>query len=73
MVCSSLNHWPRSTSLQRFEQNGPKGVANQSPAFLHDGHLMLVGTLMAGELRLDETPANPVFRLKRCSQDGIHS
>jgi hypothetical protein len=48
-------------------------VANQSPAFLHDGHLMLVGTLMAGELRLDETPANPVFRLKRCSQDGIHS
>jgi hypothetical protein len=39
MRCSSLNHLPKSTSLQRREQNGPNGLANQSPDFLHVGHL----------------------------------
>src|SRR5688572_30460494 len=47
MTFSPLNHFPRSTSLHRFEQNGPYGVANQSPAFLHIGHLTIRGVLMS--------------------------
>ncbi len=39
MACSALNHLPRSTSLQRSEQNGPNFPANQSPDFLQVGHL----------------------------------
>ena len=39
MTCSPPNHLPRSTSLQRCEQNGPNFPANQSPDFLHAGHL----------------------------------
>ena len=39
MTCSPPNHLPRSTSLQRSEQNGPNLPANQSPGFWHVGHL----------------------------------
>ncbi len=35
---SSLNHLPRSNSLQRCEQNGPYFPSNQFPAFLQVGH-----------------------------------
>jgi hypothetical protein len=44
MACSSLNHFPRSTSLQRREQNGPLAPANQSPTRLHVGHLTFIAT-----------------------------
>ena len=49
MACSALNHFPRSTALQRDEQNGPYFSANQSPAFLQVGHF----TVGAGLLGLD--------------------
>lgn len=60
MACSSANHLPRSTSLHRREQNGPNGVANQSPDFLHVGHLLEVGPLILTSrvpARLDQPPA----------------
>src|SRR6185437_16289401 len=41
MACSSLNHFPRSTSLHRREQKGPQDPANQSPVRPHVGHLTL--------------------------------
>ena len=40
ITCSSPNHFPRSTSLQRCEQNGLYGPKNQLPSRLHEGHLM---------------------------------
>jgi len=40
MACSALNHLPRSTSLQRSEQNGPNLPASQSPDILQVGHLV---------------------------------
>jgi hypothetical protein len=40
MRFSWLNHLPRSTSLQRCEQNGPYLPSNQFPSFLQLGHLM---------------------------------
>ena len=46
MAFSWLNHFPRSTSRQRFEQKGLKGVENQSPIFLQDGHWILAGEFM---------------------------
>ena len=39
MTCSPPSHLPRSINLQRFEQNGPHGAANQSPDFLHVGQV----------------------------------
>ena len=55
MACSSPNHLPRSISLQRLEQKGPNGVANQSPRRLQLGHLIWAALLMPmGEL-------NPAF------------
>src|SRR6185312_1457007 len=42
IVCSSPNHFPKSTSLQRCEQNGPYFPANQSPTRLHVGHLTFI-------------------------------
>jgi hypothetical protein len=42
MACSSLNHLPRSISLQRREQKGPWGPANQSPIRLQVGHLTCI-------------------------------
>lgn len=39
IACSALNHFPKSTSLQRSEQNGANFPANQSPDFLQVGHL----------------------------------
>src|SRR6185437_8085284 len=44
IACSSLNHFPRSTSLQRREQKGPVGPANQSPTRLQVGHLTFIAT-----------------------------
>jgi len=49
MACSALNHFPRSTALQRDEQNGPCLSENQSPAFLQVGHFTVgVGLLGSG-------------------------
>ena len=42
IACSSLNHFPRSTSLQRREQKGPCEPANQSPTRLHVGHFTFI-------------------------------
>jgi hypothetical protein len=33
-------------SLQRFEQKGPNGPANQSPDFLHVGHFTFITALI---------------------------
>ncbi len=51
MACSALNHFPRSTALQRDEQKGPYFSENQSPAFLQVGHF----TVDAGLLGLVST------------------
>lgn len=40
MTFCSLSHLPRSTSLQRREQNGPKDSSNQLPIFLQVGHFV---------------------------------
>ena len=48
MACSPPNHLPRSTSLQRWEQNGAYFPANQSPDFLHVGHLVCDRRLTIG-------------------------
>ncbi len=54
MACSALNHLPRSTSLQRSEQNGPNFPANQSPDFLQVGHLTVRPVLFGfGSNRLE--------------------
>ncbi len=53
-------------SLQRLEQNGPYEVANQSPVFLHVGHLTALGTLISCEnlrFEIQNTIASP-FSLK---------
>ena len=46
MACSALNHFPRSTALQRDEQNGPCFPENQLPAFLQVGHFTVVAGLL---------------------------
>ncbi len=65
MRASSLSHLPRSTSLQRCEQNGPYFVSNQAPDFLQVGHLMTGFGFMFGFGGLNLTKAGRRF------QDGI--
>ena len=46
MTCSPPNHLPRSSSLQRCEQNGPYPLANQSPRRRQVGQVTSRGRLM---------------------------
>lgn len=55
MRASSLSHLPRSTNLQRCEQNGPYLVSNHSPDFLQVGHLMIGFGFMYGSVRRSVT------------------
>src|SRR5688572_23964145 len=43
ILFSSLNHFPRSTMRQRWEQKGPKDPSNHSPRFLQVGHFTSKG------------------------------
>ena len=47
ILFSSFSHLPKSTSLHRFEQNGPYGPSNQWPSFLQVGHLTARGIAFA--------------------------
>jgi FAD synthase len=62
MRVSSLNHLPRSTSLQRCEQNGPYFVSNQAPDFLQVGHLMTGFDFMFGSGGLKVAKAKGRFQ-----------
>ena len=54
MACSPSSHLPRSMSLQRWEQKGPYLPANQSPDFLHVGHLTSGFRLSGGGVKFPE-------------------